>query len=200
MKSNVHRFAGGEPKFSEMLVDIYSTLKPGLAVMDAVWGMDGDGPTYGRTRKIGYVLASKNPAALDATAARMAGFSSMEVHTIRISMERNLFPKNIEIAGGDPVPTIPDFRRPATARTSITNFAQRIFYNLTRLQPESNKNCVGCATCAKGCPVGAIEMVANRPKFDRKKCIYCYYCCHELCPHSAMVLRRAPKLPFYDNF
>lgn len=118
VKSNVHRFAGGEPKFSDMLVDIYSTLTPGLAVMDAVWGMDGDGPTYGRTRKIGYVLASKNPVALDSIAARMAGFSSTEVHTIRICRERNLFPKNVETTGEPRVPSIPDFRRPATARTA----------------------------------------------------------------------------------
>lgn len=191
-KANVHRVAGGEPRFSEMLVDVYSILKPKLAVMDAVWGMEGNGPTNGPLRKIGAILASENPVELDLAAARMVGFEPMEINTNRIAFERGLVSSKKAKIVGD-VFNVQGFRKPDTTRSAAVNFLQGIFYNLTRLEPVSNEKCIGCATCAKGCPVGAIEMVAGRPKFDRKKCIYCY-CCHELCPHSAMDLRRSPKI------
>ncbi len=191
-KANVHRVAGGEPRFSEMLVDIYSLVKPQLAVMDAVWGMEGNGPTYGPPIKIGAILASTNAVELDLAAAWMTGFEPMEINTNRIAFERGLVSgKEAHIVGD--VFRVPGFRKPDTARLAAVNFFQGIFYNLTRLEPASNGKCIGCSTCAKGCPVGAIEMVENRPKFDRNKCIYCY-CCHELCPHSAMDLRRSPKI------
>lgn len=196
-KANVHRIAGGEPKFSEMLLDVYSVTKPSLAVMDAIIGMEGNGPTSGKPRKIGAILASKNPAALDRVACEMVGFPPTEINTNRIAAERSLVSAGPVKTVGAPPPKIRDFKRPATMRASVMRLAHNMFYNLTRLQPVADcEKCTGCATCAKGCPVGAIEMVANRPKFDRKKCIYCY-CCHELCPHSAMMLKRAPKLPFF---
>ncbi len=191
-KANVHRVAGGEPRFSEMLVDIYSILKPELAVMDAVWGMEGNGPTNGPLRKIGAILASENPAELDFAAASMVGFDPLEINTNRIAFERGLVSgKEAKIVGE--AFRIKGFKRPATAHVAMANVITGLFYNLTRLEPVSNAKCIGCATCAKGCPVGAIEMVAGHPKFDRSKCIYCY-CCHELCPHSAMSLRRSPKI------
>lgn len=191
-KANVHRVAGGEPRFSEMLVDVYSILKPKLAVMDAIWGMEGNGPTNGPLRKIGAVLASENPVELDFAAASMVGFDPLEINTNRIAFERGLVSsKGAKIVGD--VLNVPGFRKPDTTRLAAVNFLQGLFYNATRLEPYSNAKCIGCATCANGCPVGAIEMVAGRPKFDRKKCIYCY-CCHELCPHSAMGLRRSPKI------
>ncbi len=191
-KANVHRVAGGEPRFSEMLVDIYSLVKPRLAVMDAVWGMEGNGPTSGPPRKIGAILASENPVELDLAAAWMVGFEPMEINTNRIAFERGLVSEKEAKIVGD-VFNVQGFRKPDTTRLAAVNFLQYLFYNLTRLEPVSNEKCIGCATCAKGCPVGAIEMVAGRPKFDRNKCIYCY-CCHELCPHSAMDLRRSPKI------
>lgn len=192
-KANVHRVAGGEPRFSEMLVDIYSILKPELAVMDAVWGMEGNGPANGPLRKIGAILAGENPVEVDLAAAWMVGFEPMEISTSRIAFERGLVSGKEANIVGEQLARIEDFRKPDTTLLAAVNFFQGIFYNVTRFEPYSNEKCIGCATCAKGCPVGAIEMVASRPKFDRNKCIYCY-CCHELCPHSAMDLRRSPKI------
>jgi len=43
--------------------------------------------------------------------------------------------------------------------------------------------------CAQNCPVKAITIVDRRAQMDLKTCIRCY-CCHEMCPHHAIDLKK----------
>ena len=40
----------------------------------------------------------------------------------------------------------------------------------------ADDRCVGCAMCAKRCPVGAITMVGGRPKWTAPRCTQCMAC------------------------
>ena len=51
--------------FADMIVDINEYFKPRLTVTDAVVGMEGNGPTAGDARKMGFIAASKSPHAAD---------------------------------------------------------------------------------------------------------------------------------------
>ena len=51
--------------FAEMLVDLNEYVKPRLTIVDAVEGMEGNGPTQGTPRKIGVLLASDSPYSVD---------------------------------------------------------------------------------------------------------------------------------------
>jgi len=48
--------------------------------------------------------------------------------------------------------------------------------------------CVGCGKCVAVCKAEAISLAAAELTFNYKKCIHCY-CCHEMCPVSAIEFR-----------
>jgi len=61
------------PFLAQALVDVNTLVRPRFAVMDATVGLEGDGPKSGTPKEMGLVLASGDPVALDAVAARVMG-------------------------------------------------------------------------------------------------------------------------------
>ncbi len=57
----------------QLLVDLNGLLKPRLAIMDGIVGVEGRGPTNGKPRRLDIVLGSTDPVALDAAAMRLVG-------------------------------------------------------------------------------------------------------------------------------
>jgi uncharacterized protein (DUF362 family) len=53
------------------ILDIAATVRPGLAIVDAVVGMEGDGPIMGRPKPVGAILMGTDVVAVDACAARL---------------------------------------------------------------------------------------------------------------------------------
>ena len=68
--------------FADMLLDICNYIKPVLSIMDAVVGMEGQGPSAGDPRKIGAVLASPSPM-LDTACVYLVGIDPGSVCTIK---------------------------------------------------------------------------------------------------------------------
>ena len=62
------------PVLPQALVDVNTLVRPRFAVMDGTIGLEGDGPKSGTPKEMGLVLASADPVALDAVAARVMGF------------------------------------------------------------------------------------------------------------------------------
>ncbi len=193
-KATFHLKVPGRNEFAEMLVDLMRVCRPALAVMDAVVGMEGDGPAGGHPRKIGALMASADCAALDVVASAMAGFDPMEVYTNRAAANRGLVPTTadeIDVLG---VPwrelAPPDFRLPASdpmsRMPSWLNDAANA-HLLARPEFTGAVACTLCGTCRKVCPVGAVDLGSDGPAFDRSACIRCY-CCQELCPPQAITL------------
>ncbi|MDH4267622.1 MAG: DUF362 domain-containing protein, partial [Deltaproteobacteria bacterium] len=84
-KAGVHFSAPRPEDFSEALVDIYQIRIPDLTIMDAVVGMEGNGPSSSDLRPIGKVLASENGVSLDALMVAMMGLSPQSVDYLRIA-------------------------------------------------------------------------------------------------------------------
>jgi len=55
------------------ILDLNATIRPHLAILDAVTAMEGDGPIMGKPRHVGMVGMSPDLVSLDATAARLIG-------------------------------------------------------------------------------------------------------------------------------
>jgi uncharacterized protein (DUF362 family) len=56
------------------ILDLASTVRPRLAIVDAIVGMEGDGPIMGRPRAVGCVVMGDDVVSVDATCARIMGF------------------------------------------------------------------------------------------------------------------------------
>jgi len=186
MKQRTHLKAKGDKKFSNVLVDIYQNIKPELNIMDAVIGMEGEGPTSGTPKKVGLIIASKNSVALDIAATKIIGLNPKRVYMIKEAVKRKLYPDyKFNLLGMKTLPKIKFKMPPKTKRIG----AQAMINKISKEKPiVLNKNlCVKCGTCAKHCPGKAIKL-APYPEVDRKKCIRCF-CCIEICPHDALSLR-----------
>ncbi len=72
-KAMLHKAAGSPKRFHEAIVAVFSLRVPDLFIMDAVVGMEGNGPASPDLRDIGLILASDNAVAMDAVVADMMG-------------------------------------------------------------------------------------------------------------------------------
>jgi len=198
-KAEYHlRFEDAE-EFADLLLDLCLFAHPCLTVMDAIIGMEGYGPTNGSPRKVGLVISSANPFALDVVAADAIGLKAAQVPTIRKSIERGLCPLEEDIVVlGERVDDVrvADFKKP-TVKVAfnlyaifIPKFLRRRVDRFLKPRPEfDHAKCLGCGVCAKACPPKAIAMKEGKPEVDLRGCIRCF-CCHELCAHGAVDISR----------
>lgn len=198
-KAELHFRLNERKAFCSMLVDLHECVKPTLSIMDAVWGMEGNGPTAGQNRHIGLVLASANAHALDLAACTLIDYAPYEVDTVREAIERGLTVENasqLEILGEDLNKLIiKDFVKPEShfnllRLISLPAALNAKLTNALASRPKINYDeCVGCGECSRCCPPKAMDMSSGKPKIDESKCIKCF-CCQELCPKKAVKIHR----------
>ena len=80
---NLLHFKGIE----QSIVDLAATVRPQLAIVDGVVGMEGDGPVMGRPRQVGFVGMGTDLVALDATCARAIGLAPERMAYISVAGE-----------------------------------------------------------------------------------------------------------------
>jgi len=203
-KAEYHFLCKDVESFSKCLTDICLLTKPVLSFMDAVTGMEGNGPTSGTPRFVGAVLASENPFELDICGAEIINTPVEEIPLLKYAVERKLCAESsekIEIKGEKVKDFIVEnFKVPQNK--SIHFFKDsKLIKKFVNPRPVFNHSiCIGCADCAKNCPAKVIDMVKNKPKINNiEDCIRCF-CCQELCPkkavdvHKPFILKLLSKL------
>ena len=189
--------------FADMLLDLAQYVSPRLTIMDAVVGMEGDGPSAGAPKKIGLLIASTNQLAIDVVAGEIMGLSRSNNPVLLAAEERGMKPnhiKDLEIVG-ESLDTIKisDYKFPANIEEGmgfgpmpfIPSLLKFLFKDAFSAKPVINKKaCTACGACMKSCPEKAIS--ADKQEkiviIDDKKCIRCY-CCHEMCSEKAIDLK-----------
>jgi len=210
-KAKLHLTAFSRGRFAEILFDIYSVRPPELHVVDALYVMEGNGPTHGRPRPVGKLVAGADGLAVDTVLTRMMGVGPMEVRMFQKAAELEekygrkpigcFRPEEVEVldAAGRParVEPIPDFALPNTFGVSIEEQA-RILQSLGAILPVVNEDlCVMCGDCEENCPPGAISLDPY-PVVDAEKCISCF-CCAELCTEGAMEVPSGKATGLFDR-
>ena len=193
LKAEYHLHTGTDAEtFSDLLLDLHGALPPTLAIMDAVVGMEGQGPSNGNPRDIGLILAGENCHALDLVACSIIGFDPMSVPTVRKAAERGVGPRDLGevLVSGEPIGNVrvQDFAKPRTMILAKIppSLVSAIGY-LVGTRPSIRRGkCISCGKCAEACPPKAIRYTKGEiPSIRYRHCIRCY-CCQELCPQGAV--------------
>jgi len=182
--------------FMTMLVELCALLKPRLTLMDAVVGMEGNGPGSGDPRRIGVVLAGRDPVAVDVIAALVLGVPPEKLPLIRAAANAGFGetrPERITVLGA-PLSSVEvrNFRLPPQAHLEwrLPEWARSSLKSACTSKPViSNRLCIHCGICQSHCPQGAIENRGEKLEIRYRDCIRCF-CCQEFCPQGAISVGR----------
>jgi uncharacterized protein (DUF362 family)/NAD-dependent dihydropyrimidine dehydrogenase PreA subunit len=195
-KPEMHYLHPSIEDFSDLLVDLCEYVSPRLTLVDAVDCMDGNGPTQGRPRHMGALIAADTAFHADLLCAHLIGLEAKDAPTVRAAIDRGLCPDRwdkLEICGDVTPFYLPDFEKlpprndiKLLSGTLIGTLAELVFASRPQVHPS---RCVGCGRCHEACPTGAAKVVDGKAQIRRKDCIRCF-CCQELCPRGAITVHR----------
>ena len=190
-KARLHKAAGNPERFHNLVVEVFQLRVPDFFIVDAVVGMEGNGPASPDLRDVGKILASDNAVALDAVIATMMGLDPSRLAFLKKAKACGLGDYDldqIDIIGElDP---FADYKLPPLGGEAIMDNAtvQDFIQARAEVRPVVDHDlCTACETCVEQCPVGALEMIDDFPQADEPTCITCF-CCQEICPEKAIVL------------
>lgn len=196
-KPRLHLQAGTDKAFfALMLLELCEALSPALTIVDAVVGMEGEGPGSGDPVQIGALLAGSHPQAIDTVATELVGMKPQQVWTQQQAIKTGrpyTDLKQLELCG-TPLNElkITNFRQ---AKMTDINFGLKgalkhhLRHTLTARPVPDHNLCVRCNDCVTHCPPEAMKIENNRLIIDYDRCIRCF-CCQELCPHGALMTKQ----------
>ncbi|MDR1885899.1 MAG: DUF362 domain-containing protein, partial [Synergistaceae bacterium] len=156
-----HRSAS-QVHLADAIVDIYSIRPPDFNIVDAVVGMEGDGPSHGTPRQVGWIAAGRNALAVDWVLCRMMCFGDPgAIPLMSAAVRRGIGPgdeSEIELVGAEwsEIPSV-GFKLSSGALRALPTFLRGLAHCLLRISPALEpSSCVRCWICREVCPVGAI--------------------------------------------
>lgn len=200
VKTEYHGRYPNSRDFSALLHALYMLTRDRItySLIDGIMGMDGVGPSGGKVRKFGLLFGSESVSALDCVASRLMGFKPRDIpyllpalHSDGVLPSRITIPtsfRDFKLADVD----IRTVKLSTNFLTRVPRFVRHAVNKVYKLQPEISDRCKRCGICVKSCPVQAISPIeeGRYPSIDDSKCIKCM-CCHEMCPHNAVDIRKS---------
>ena len=196
-KALIHKLFRGDPrKFSRAIADIHTLVKADVSLLDLTSVVEGHGAREG-IRPVGFLLASIDPVALDALAARAVGYDRLPVWTTYYAEKFGLGCgryEDIRVLGMDKesLPRVEleppqSFQNP---KPGLYAWASNVA-NATVLRPRpvvQESACTGCWECISRCPVQCIAPgAAGKAHIDLTRCGDCGACL-KTCADSALSL------------
>jgi uncharacterized protein (DUF362 family)/Pyruvate/2-oxoacid:ferredoxin oxidoreductase delta subunit len=193
--------------FSRMLADLNGLVRSSLVVMDAIRGMEGNGPRAGTPVDVGLLIVSDDPVAVDAVACRVAGIDPARVPLLAMAEEAGVghaAPGLIELRG-DPIEglaprrfVLPPANLARKVPPALFGWAKNLMVPKPVILPS---RCRRCGECVKACPVqpkALAQEAGGVPRYTYRRCIRCF-CCQESCPYKAIEILPAPLAGLFDR-
>lgn len=205
--------------FCQGLVDIQTYVRTDLNVVDAIVGMEGNGPSGGDPRQVGTIVAGVDDYAVDTVCASLVGFDPLSVETTRVAVDRGLTSGRIEDIDliGDSLEAlrVEGFRAGAAAAVDPGLLPRQLVDLVTQSEGDvgdgkrrgiASSAIVGwlgrqlvplpvagdkCTGCGYCARHCPADAIAVVAGRARMDPRVCIrcYCCHELCPELAVELR-----------
>ena len=201
-KTIFHRNYPDIRTFSELLNAIAEKVPVSFNIIDAIVGMEGNGPSAGTPKHFNFIAGCKDPYELDYFLCLLLGIPISNVPYLRYKKGKSL-PSSIKemnvVGDTDWIPHVPKCSVPSTFLIDlIPPYLGKILKSLIWIRPFIDQTkCQKCMKCVKACPVSAwqIKNQSYPPSLSQEKCIGCC-CCHEVCPANAITMRPSPFLRF----
>ncbi|RPJ06048.1 MAG: DUF362 domain-containing protein [Spirochaetaceae bacterium] len=186
--------------FARMLVDLNRLVQPSLCVMDAVIGMEGNGPRSGTPVATNLLLFSTDQVAMDSVACKIMGMRPEDNILLQSAKKACLGVADlddVEIRGKPLSDCLAHHYKlhPPGHKTFSDSPINKYIKSFVVPRPViSKKLCTSCGVCVKICPAQPRALCRGKgriPVIDSKACIRCY-CCQEVCPQGAISI----KVPF----
>lgn len=183
-------------RFADLLLDLYLTVKPDISIIDGIIGMEGNGPGSGTPVASGFLAASSDALALDASVAEILGVNGSDLVLLQQAVRRKI-PFSYENHGT--IPCIAPFKLPDPPGAfnawgvMLPPFFKKQLRNLAGTRPKViAEGCISCGRCVQVCPPRSLKLKKVKgkdiPVFDLDNCIRCY-CCQEHCPKGTIEVR-----------
>jgi len=201
-----HHMAGVDRDiFGSLHLDIYLAIKPALNILDGVWGMEGNGPSNGRPRRLNLIAAALDAVALDVGICYLVGVPLRSLPLYRAARARGIGQTDVgqlTFKGESPQAfKIRNFQVPKLDSLGMLPetfdwFTKRFLVSKPIQQGDS---CTGCGDCTQLCPEDAIQLEDRKIKFDYMRCIRCY-CCQEICPENGIDFHKGLLVRLLNRF
>lgn len=186
--------------FSNMIFELDRTIAPAVTIVDAIEGMEGNGPTGGDKKYLGYTFASKDMYTQDWYLAGCIGLNPEDIIMLKqAKMAGYVNIDEMELVGDEFAEGVIPFVLPDSKRLDfvdrVPSFLSKpagyVMKKLLKSYPKADADlCIGCGRCAESCPPQIIKIKNKKAHFTKKGCISCF-CCQELCPMKAISVKKA---------
>jgi len=111
---NVLHWAG----IDESIADLHFAFPRQMAIVDGIVGMEGNGPIQGSPKRVGVLVAGRDPLAVDSTCCRVMKIDPLRIQYLRLAAEQEgyITERNVQQVGeaidsvAMPFELIPEFR------------------------------------------------------------------------------------------
>jgi len=191
-KAHLHKLSGSPQRFQEVVVDVFRLRPPDFVLVDAILGMQGNGPAGTDLRWVGRVIAGDSAVAVDGVICRMMGLDPARLRMLDKARQLGLgdyAEGAFELVGA--LAPLEGFRLPPLDGAHHQQATRTFIESRVAMRPKADPaRCTACGTCVAQCPAQALSIVEGLAVADRDKCIGCF-CCQEMCPEKAISLSAA---------